>query len=395
MRIYLDHNAGGPVRPEVCAAIARFVAAEEGNPASVHGSGQRARRALEQARTEVASLIGAAAREIIFTSGGTESNNLAVHGVAAVRPRGRRIITSEIEHSSILAPLKLIESHGFDVVRIAPDRDGRIAPQAVESALDADTAMVTLGLANSEVGTIQPIPVIAAAAKRAGAPMHVDAAQAVGRMPVSVRELGCDLLTISGHKLGTPAGIGALYVRQGTAIAPAMLGGPQEAGMRAGTPNLLGAIALGVAARTVRSELEKERARIEALARVLLERLRATIPGLRLNGPSVGRTINTLNLSFPGVLGESMLIALDLEGVEVSMGSACAAGAIEPSHVLLAMGLDPDEARSSLRLSLGWSTTDLEVERAAEIIPRVWRRVMAAEPAGADSTAAPGAGAIR
>jgi cysteine desulfurase len=395
MRIYLDHNAGAPIRPEVRDAIAAVVAAGEANPASVHQSGQRARRSLEQARAEVADLIGAAARDIVFTSGGTESNNLAIHGMASAHARRRRIVSSAIEHSSILAPLKLLESRGFDVVLIPPDRNGRIASETVEAVLDADTLMVTLGRANSEVGTIQPTAAIAAAAKRAGALIHVDAAQAVGRIPVIVDELGCDLLTISGHKLGAPAGIGALYVRQGTAIASIILGGPQEAGMRAGTPNLLGAVALGAAARAVRAELEKESLCVATLARRLLERLRAAIPGLRLNGAAADRIANTLNLSFPGVLGESMLIALDLEGVEVSMGSACAAGAIEPSHVLLAMGLDAGEARSSLRLSLGWSTSALEIERAAEVIPRVWRRVMSAEAAASEASGERGAEALR
>lgn len=390
MRIYLDHNAGAPLRPEARAAITRFADAAEANPAAVHRGGQRARRALERARAQVAHLIGAAAREIVFTSGGTESNNLAIRGVADARPARRGIVSSAIEHSSILAPLDYLANRGFDIVRIAPDREGRIAPEAVSAALDSDTALVTLGLANAEVGTVQELAVIAAEAARAGAMFHIDAAQAAGRIPVRVDELGCDLLTLSGHKLGAPAGIGALYVRAGAALAPAILGGPQEAGMRAGTPNLLGAVAFGIAAEAVEKHLGEESARVAALAQRLLERLCAAIPGLRLNGPpdAASRIANTLNLTFPGVLGESMLIALDLEGVEVSMGSACAAGAVEPSHVLLAMGLGRDAARSSLRLSLGWSTTEAEIERAAEIIPRVWRRVKAAEPAAEHALAA-------
>ena len=398
MRIYLDHNAGAPLRPEVRAAIARFSEADEAtNPAAVHRSGQRARRALEVARSQVARLIGAAAREVVFTSGGTESNNLAIRGVADAQPARRRIVSSAIEHSSILAPLEYLAGRGFEVVRLIPDRDGRIAPAAVAAALDADnTALVTIGLANAEVGTIQDVAAMAEPIARAGAMFHIDAAQAAGRIPLRVGDLRCDLLTISGHKLGAPAGIGTLYVRAGVALAPAMLGGPQEAGLRAGTPNLLGAVAFGVAAEAATAHLDEESARVAALAERLLERLRASIPELRLNGPATGRIANTLNLTFPGVLGESMLIALDLEGVEVSMGSACAAGAVEPSHVLLAMGLSRDEARSSLRLSLGWSTTAAEIDRAAEIIARVWRRVRAAEPLTADaSETIASAGAIR
>ncbi len=380
MRIYLDHNAGAPLRPEVRAAIARFIEVDEANPAAVHRSGQRARRALEQARSQIALLIGAAAREVVFTSGGTESNNLAIRGVAGAQPARRRIVSSAIEHSSILAPLEYLASLGFEIIRIAPDREGRISPAAVAAALDADTALVTLGLANAEVGSIQDVAAMAEPIARAGAMFHIDAAQAAGRIPLRVGDLRCHLLTISGHKLGAPSGIGALYVRAGVALAPAMLGGPQEAGLRAGTPNLLGAVAFGAAAEAAAAHLDDESMRVAALAARLLDRLRASIPDLRLNGSTSDRILNTLNLTFPGVLGESMLIALDLEGVEVSMGSACAAGAVEPSHVLLAMGLSRDEARSSLRLSLGWSTTAAEIERAAEIIARVWRRVRAAEP---------------
>jgi cysteine desulfurase len=381
MHIYLDHNAGTPVRPAVREAIARLLREEQGNPASVHQSGQRARRILEEARERVARLVGAPVRTIVFTSGGTESNNLAIFGAAfAGGARRRRIVSSSIEHSSVLGPLAELERRGFEVVRVAPDCDGRVDPAEMLEELDENTALVTLGLANAEVGTTQDVAPIAAAAARIGAAFHLDAAQALGRMPVRVAELGCDVMTLSGHKLGGPAGSGALYVRAGAPLAPVMLGGPQEAGLRAGTPNLVGAVGFGVAAEELDRELAGEVSRVATLADTLLRRLRESIPGIRLNGPLAGRIPNTLNLTFPGVLGESMLIALDLEGVEVSMGSACAAGAVEPSHVLLAMGRSADEARSSLRLSLGWSTTAEEIARAAEIIPRIWRRVAAAEP---------------
>jgi cysteine desulfurase len=380
MHIYLDHNAGTPVRPAVREAIARLLREEHGNPASVHQSGQRARRILEEARERVARLVAAPARSVVFTSGGTESNNLAIFGAAsAAGGRRRRIVSSSIEHSSVLAPLAELERRGFEVVRVAPDCDGRVDPAEVLMELDENTALVTLGLANAEVGTTQDLAPIAAAAAGIGTVFHIDAAQALGRMPVRVAELGCDVMTLSGHKLGGPAGSGALYVRADAPLAAVMLGGPQEAGLRAGTPNLVGAVGFGVAADELDRELG-EVSRVATLADTLLRRLRESIPGIRLNGPFAGRISNTLNLTFPGVLGESMLIALDLEGVEVSMGSACAAGAVEPSHVLLAMGSSANEARSSLRLSLGWSTTAEEIARAGEIIPRVWRRVAAAEP---------------
>jgi cysteine desulfurase len=382
MRIYLDHNAGSPMRPAVRDAIARAGAAVHGNPASVHRTGQYARRALEQAREQVAGLIGASPRSIVFTSGGTESNNLAIFGAArAAGGDRRRIVTSAIEHSSVIAPLADLEGRGFDVIRIAADRDGRVSPAAVAAAIDNGVALVTLGLVNAEVGTILDVAAVAQKAARVGAVFHLDAAQATGRIKLRVEELGCDLMTVSAHKLGGPSGSGALFVRPGASLAPIMLGGPQESGLRAGTPNLLGAIGFGVAGGEVSGALGDERARIAVLADGLLDRLTASIPGVRLNGPRYGRVASTLNLTFPGVLGESMLIALDLEGVEVSMGSACAAGAVEPSHVLTAMGRSATEARSSLRISLGWSTTANDVAHAAEIIPRVWRRVAGAEPA--------------
>ena len=335
---------------------------------------------LEAARAQVAAIIGAEPRQIVFTSGGTESNNLAIFGAITAASRRRKIISSAIEHSSILAPLAELERRGFEVVRVAPDSDGRIDPARVIAALDSETALVTLGLANSEVGTIQDLAPLASACRESGAMFHVDAAQAVGRIPVDVDALGCDLMTLSGHKLGAPAGIGALYIRDYAKFAPTIFGGPHENGMRAGTPNLLGAVAFGAAAEAAMNAMGAESERIGSLAASLLARLRAAIPGLRLNGPLVGRLPNTLNLTFPGVLGESMLIALDLEGVEVSMGSACAAGAVEPSHVLRAMGRSVADARSSLRISLGWSNTAEEIDAVAEIIPAVWRRVAAAEP---------------
>jgi cysteine desulfurase len=377
--IYLDHNAGSPLCVEAAAALSRFLADSGGNPSSVHRSGQRSRRMLEAARAQVAAMVGADARRIVFTSGGTESNNLAIFG-AITASRRRKIISSEIEHSSILGPLAELERRGFEIARVAPDSDGRIDPARVIDVLDSETALVTLGLANSEVGTIQDLAPLAARCTRIGALFHVDAAQAVGRIPVDVAALGCDLMTLSGHKLGAPAGIGALFVRDSARIAPNVFGGPHESGMRAGTPNLLGAVAFGAAAEASMNARAGESDRINSLAASLLVHLRDAIPGLRLNGPLVGRLPNTTNLTFPGVLGESMLIALDLEGVEVSMGSACAAGAVESSHVLRAMGRSVADARSSLRISLGWSNTAEEIDAVASIIPAVWRRVADAEP---------------
>jgi cysteine desulfurase len=380
MPIYLDHNAGAPVRVEAAAAVSRLLADMGGNPSSVHRSGQRSRRMLEVARAQVASIVGAEPRQIVLTSGGTESNNLAIFGAIATASRRRKIISSQIEHSSILAPIAELERRGFDIVRVAPDSDGRVDRGRVLAVLDSETALVTLGLANSEVGTIQDLAPLASMCGAAGALFHIDAAQAVGRIPVDVAALGCDLLTLSGHKLGAYSGVGALYVRDFARLAPTVFGGPHEGGMRAGTPNLPGAVSFGAAAEAAMNAMAAESVRIGSLAASLFARIREAIPGLRLNGPLVGRLPNTLNLTFPGVLGESMLIALDLEGVEVSMGSACAAGAVEPSHVLRAMGRGVADARSSLRISLGWNNTAQEIEAVAALIPDVWRRVEAAEP---------------
>jgi cysteine desulfurase len=261
--IYLDYNAGAPLRPEAHQAIGDFVAGEQANPASIHRAGQRSRRVLEHARAELAGAIGASPRQVVFTSGGTESNNLAIFGVANAASGRRRIISSAIEHSSILAPLKHLETDGFEIVRIAPDGEGRIRPAQILCALDENTALVTLGLANSEVGTVQDLMPLSAPIKDNGALFHIDAAQALGRMPVLVSSLGCDLMTLSGHKLGAPAGIGALYLGERARLAPSTLGGPQESGLRAGTPNLLGAIALGAVAATISSGLLAEAARLE------------------------------------------------------------------------------------------------------------------------------------
>jgi cysteine desulfurase len=375
MSIYLDHNSGAPIRPEVRDAITALLDAEAANPASVHRRGQVARRMLERARWQVSALIGAAPAQIVFCSGGTEANNLAIGGTMRTGGGRRNIITSAIEHSSILKPLLQLESEGFEILRVAPDREGRLDPGAIIPLIDGATVLVTLGLANSEIGTIQDLAPLAAPIRAAGAIFHIDAAQAAGRVPVDVAHLGCDLMTLSGHKLGAPPGIGALFVRASSIVAPLILGGPQERALRAGTPNLIGAVGFGAAAEIAKERLGEESARITQLRDFMLHRLTAIIPGLAVNSPRDGVLPNTLNLQFPGVLGETMLIALDLEGVEVSMGSACAAGAVEPSHVLLAMGHGVAAARSSLRVSLGYSTTTHEVEEACAIVAAVWRRI--------------------
>ncbi|MGA2412428.1 MAG: aminotransferase class V-fold PLP-dependent enzyme, partial [Candidatus Binataceae bacterium] len=258
MRICLDYNAGSPLRPTVRATIGQIVNTPHGNPSSVHRSGQHARKILEEARTRVAGLIGAPARSIVFTSGGTEANNFAAMGAARGSGGRRRIITSSIEHSSILAPVAELERAGYAITRLQPDRDGRIVPDQVAQALDGETALVTLGLANAEVGTIQDASAIAEVVAPSGALFHLDAAQAVGRMPIDASAMGCDLMTLSAHKMGGSAGIGALYVRPGSRIEPLILGGPQEGGLRAGTPNLIGAAGFGAAAEEIITKMDEE-----------------------------------------------------------------------------------------------------------------------------------------
>jgi cysteine desulfurase len=377
--IYFDYNAGAPLRLAVQETLTKFASNAELNPSSIHREGQRARLALERAREQVAALIGAQPNQVVFTSGGTESNNLAIFGAVRATGSRRRIVSSTIEHSSIIASLVELERAGCEIVRVAPDSDGLIDPEAIVAATERP-ALISIGLANSEIGTVQRLEPIAQRIRAAGAIFHVDAAQAAARIVVNVETIGCDLMTLSAHKLGAPAGVGALYVRDYAVIAAQMLGGPQERGLRAGTPNLVGAICFGAAAEAALANVESEDARLRALITRLYDGLKATIPGLQRNGSAVSSIPNTLNLTFPDTLGETMLIALDLEGVRVSMGSACAAGAVEPSHVLLAIGLTEAQARSSIRISVGWATSQEEIDRAIDIIPRVWRRVAQLPP---------------
>ena len=375
-QIYFDYNAGAPLRAAVREILGGFASAQALNPSSVHGPGQRARRLLERAREQVATLIGAKPSQIVFTSGGTEANNLAIFGTANSKASRHAIVSSTIEHSSVLAPLRALERSGYQIFRLEPDREGLIDTDQLLNAIGDRVMLVSLGLANSEIGTVQALESIAEKARAVGASFHIDAAQAAGRIAINVKTLGCDLMTVSAHKLGAPGGTGALFVRDPELLAAQIKGGVQEKGLRGGTPNLLGAICFGAAAEAAQANLEAEAARLRELVSRLYDSLAARIPGLERNG-SVDKSLpNTLNLTFPHTLGEMMLIGLDLEGVSVSMGSACAAGAVEPSHVLLGIGRSEAQARSSIRISLGWATTEAEIERGVEIIERVWRRVI-------------------
>jgi cysteine desulfurase len=370
MRVYLDNNATTPVHPAVLDALHEAFADVYGNASSIHKEGQTARRRIESARESVARLIGATAREIVFTSGGTESNNAAIFG--AVPPAGRHhIVTTAIEHPSVREPVEELARRGHDVTTIPPQRSGEVSAARVIEALRPDTRLMTMMLANNETGVIQPLAEVAAACRERGIHVHCDAVQAIGKIDVDVEALGVDTLAISAHKLYAPKGIGALYVRKNLTLERYILGGAQERRRRAGTENVPLAIAFGVAA-----EIATERPDIAPL-RDRFEREVGSGLALTINGASARRLPNTSSITFQGADAEGIVIGLDLNGVAVSTGSACSSGRVEPSHVLLAMGLSPEEARSTVRFSLSRFTTAGEIDRAVglirEIVPRAMR----------------------
>jgi len=371
--IYLDHNATTPLLPEVVDAMLPYLREHFGNPSSDHAYGQRAREAVERARGQVALLVGSDADEIVFTSGGTESNNLAIRGVAEARPERRHLVTSVIEHPATERPCAWLASHGWSVTRLAVDAGGRVHVDEARRALVAGTALLTVMHANNETGVLQPVADLAPLAHAAGALVHTDAAQSVGKVPVHVDALGVDLLSIAGHKLYAPKGVGALYVRRGTPIAPVLLGAAQERALRPGTENVASIVGLGVACEIAARTLEGERERVAALRDALWRQLQAGIPGLLLNGRELERLPNTVNIRLPGARGDAVLDACP--EVAVSIGSACHAGSGGPSSALTAMGLGEEEALGSLRLSLGRGTTAAAIEQAATALIGAWRRV--------------------
>jgi cysteine desulfurase len=374
MRIYLDHNATAPLLPEARDAMLAFLG-PPANASSAHREGARARAALEAARADVAALVGAAPAEIVFTSGATEANNLALRGVLAAAPAGAAVVTTAIEHASVLEPARALAGPRLRLVPV--DAEGRVAAADVVAAGDG-AALVSVGLANGEVGSVAPVAEVAAVLLPRGVVVHSDAAQAVGRLPVDVRALGVDLLSFSSHKLGGPTGVGALWVRPGLRLVPQHAGGPQERGRRAGTENVAAVVGFGAAARVARRHGAAWAGAAGALTERLWAGLRARVPDARRNGPAAGpRLPNTLNVSVPGCAAESLVVLLDLAGVAVSAGSACAAGAVEPSHVLLAMGRDPGAARGGLRVSIGPGTTAADVDRLLDLLPALVAQVRA------------------
>jgi cysteine desulfurase len=371
MRIYFDHNATTPVDPTVVQTVARTLADDFGNPSSVHHFGQRAKGVLDEARSAVAALVGGEPSEIVFTSGGTESDNFALRGVAeALEPTGRsHLIASSIEHEAILTTLKALARRGWRVTLLPVGASGIVDPDALASALADDTALVSVMHANNEIGTVQPIEELARIAHANGAVFHTDAVQSVGKIPVNVRTLGVDLLSLSAHKFNGPKGAGALWIKRGTRVTATMTGGKHERSRRAGTENVPGIAGLGHAARLAVSKLAGEAVRLSALRNGLEEAILARVPGTAINGLREPRVPNTTNISFEAVEAESLLIALDLEGVAVSTGSACSSGTLEPSHVLRAMGLPSPRTQNSIRLSLGAGNTQAEVDFVVSKLP--------------------------
>lgn len=369
--IYLDFNATTPLAPEVFAAMTPYLTTHFGNPSSGHVYGRRARDAVDKARAQLAELIGAQPDEIVFTSCGTEANNLAIRGVAAAHGRPAHLVTSTIEHPATAQPCALLESAGWAVSRVPVGSSGRLDAAAVIACLRPDTALVSLMHANNETGVLQPVTEVAHQARRRGILVHTDAAQSVGKLSVHVNALGVDLLSLAGHKLQAPKGIGALYVRSGTRLDPLIVGGGQERGLRPGTENVAHIVGLGAAAALARKRLEAEDGRMLRLRERLWNLLAAQIPGLALTGDPRHRLPNTLNIRFPGIRGSAVLAA-SLE-IAASTGSACHEGGEHASPVLRAMGIAEHDALGAVRLSLGWTTTEAEIERAAAALAAAWR----------------------
>jgi cysteine desulfurase len=377
MAIYFDHAATSPLRPAVLEAMLPYLREHGGNPSSLHASGRRARQGIDEAREVIAGAIGAQPREIVFTGSGTEADNLAIKGVGwAGTPRGRHIVTTAVEHKAVMNSVAILERSNFEVTTLPVDEFGRVDPQAVAEALTDRTTLVSVMAANNEVGTIQPIAEIGAIVRNHPARFHVDAVQAAAHEPIDVDAWQADLVSLSAHKLGGPQGVGALFVRRGTTMLPQLQGGSQERQRRAGTENVAGIVGFGAAVALARAGMDAETDRLRGLSARLREGLLA-LDGVTLTGHPVDRLVNNVSVLVSGVEGGDLVAALDLEGVEVSTGSACTSGSTEPSHVLLAMGIDAQLAHGSIRITTGPETTEADVDRALEVVGAVLPRLRA------------------
>lgn len=379
--IYLDYAATTPVRSEVLEAMLPYFSETFGNASSLHIFGQKARKALEDAREIVAECIGAKPEEIYFTSGGTESDNLAIKGMAyAHKNKGKHLVTSRIEHQAVLNCCKYLEKEGFEVSYLPVDRCGIVDLQALEDATRLDTILLSVMLGNNETGTLQPIAEMARIARKRGVPLHTDAVQAIGKIPVAVDELGVDLLSISGHKIYGPKGVGALYVRRGTRIDPLLHGGHHERQMRAGTENIPGIVGFSKAIECAQKEMLNTAAHVTALRDRLEQRIGERIEHIQINGHPTKRLPHILNVSFDGIEAEQLLLALDMRGIAISIGAACISGAPEPSHVLRAMGADLTAAQGSVRFSLGRDNTEAEIDFVFESLTELIQQLRQREP---------------
>jgi cysteine desulfurase len=392
MRVYLDNSATTAMAHEVIEAMLPYFSEEMGNAQSVHSFGQRAKAAVEKARREVAALINAAPNEIVFVGGGTEADNFAIRGIAeSHRKSGNHIITTKIEHPAVLATCEALEQMGFRVTYLPVSTSGIVCADDVRSAIEEDTILVSIMHANNETGTIQPVEEIAGIVAEARARglkrlhFHADAVQSVGKLPIDVKQMGVDLLSLSGHKFHGPKGVGALFVRKGTRLTKLLYGGHHERDRRAGTENVPAIVGLGRAAELARNQLDERAARMRELRDHLEQQLRERVQDFRINGDAVRRVPNISNLSFQGVDGESLLIALDLKGIAVSTGSACASGSVEPSHVLTALGLAREEVRGSLRFSLSAYTTRDEIDYVVAALEETVKRLRRMLPTDEES----------
>ena len=380
-QIYLDYAATTPTHPEVIQTMLPYFNEMFGNPSAIHSYGQEAKQAIEEARGKVADLIGARDEEIVFTSGGTEADNFAIVGVAyANQPKGNHIITSSIEHHAVIETCKSLERKGFLVTYLPVDEYSLVAPDDVKKAITDKTILISIMYANNEVGSIEPIAEIGRFAKEAGVCFHTDAVQAAGHIPIDVEELGVELLSMSAHKLYGPKGIGALYIRKGTRLVPFMHGGKQEGRRRASTENVPGIVGFGKAVELAQQEMNEEAERLASLRDLLIKGLLEQIDHTRLNGHPKKRLPNNVNISVDFVEGESMLLNLDLEGICASTGSACSSSSLEPSHVLLAMGLSHEQAHGSLRFTLGKWTDEEDIGRVLEVLPQIVAKLRAMSP---------------
>jgi cysteine desulfurase len=379
-RVYLDHNASTPVHPDVLAAMLPYFSERFGNPSSIHGFGREARDAVEAARETIAGYLGVAPEEVLFTSGGTESDNLAVKGVAGARPGGH-IVTSQVEHHAVLRTCQALERAGHPVTYVPVDGEGAIDPDAVRRALRPDTILVTIQSANSEVGTVMPVEALGRVAAERGIPFHVDGVQTFGKLPLAVRDSGVALLSASAHKIYGPKGVGALYVRRGTKMVSVQHGGDHERRRRAGTENVPAIVGFARAVAIRARDMAEEATRVAALRDRLWAGLRDTLPDVRLNGHPARRLPGTLNVSFRGVEAEALILALDLKGIGVSAGSACTSGSLEPSYVISAMGIPPEWSLGAVRCSLGSGTTPEDVDHVLDVLPAAVRRIRELSPA--------------